>query len=227
MRAIESSHADRQLVCRIRSQRVIKPKMDTDYNYDYQAQSASSTKATRPYDLNKMKSLQKRQEACSRSMFTSQERANGQLRLTLSTAAYEVFCATVAKLYSSNSIHHEFRDFYAKHKSNTDRSGTAVVDENYRIFNRTSTLKNGNCGQRLKFTIKVENLKDQGIIAQIKNKNKNKNKTKTKTKKQNKTKQKNRNRNKKQNKQNKKKTPKNQHKNKTKKKQQQQQQNAK
>ena len=152
MRAIESSHADRQLVCRTRSQRVIKPKMDTDYNYDYQAQSGSSAKATRPYDLNKMKSLQKKQEACSRCMFTSQERANGRLRLTLSTAAYEVFRATVDKLYSSNSIHHEFRDFYAKHKSNTDRSGTAVVDENYRIFNR---LKNGNCGQRLKFTINM------------------------------------------------------------------------
>ena len=116
-----------------RSQRTSKPKCETDYDYD--------TYCTRSYDLSKQKALQQKQIACKRQIFTNQIKSGGQLRLKLSTSAYEVFRSSVADFYSDANKPRpsEFRDIAAIHASVFDKKHTAIVEDQYKVYNR---LKN-------------------------------------------------------------------------------------
>ena len=140
-----------------RSTRSIKVNVNNDFDYE-------DCHFNRSYDLNKMKAIKQKLDACDNQPATFEVKKKGQLRLKFSAAGYEAFRESVMKFYNQDKdilTHGELKDISIKHESVYDRKGEAIVEEHYKIFNK---LKNGNVGNRNKFTINLYHTTSSALV---------------------------------------------------------------
>ena len=133
-----------------KSSRNAKPIKKGEFLYDV---ASEADEIIQPYNINVKKSMLKKQAACKRDPIHCQLKKGNQIRIKLSTSAYEVFRLTTIELYTLSPQLLDMKDsIYANHKKIYDKSNAAIVQEIISVYNR---LKSGDQGSRLKYTINL------------------------------------------------------------------------